>query len=257
MKAKLDPNALSAWADADRGLLRVLPKDRLWRLPIIALGEFSVLDHRLAVCEQKSGNANLHRQTEPSGLMFLIAMTAMRGKLANGKAETGREKRKPTSASAFTLIELLVVIAVIAILAALLLPALTRAKQQAHLAVCRSNLHQFSLAMHGYRSDYQAYPLDVGEGIFPYLGAKVTLVEDPVLGPGQTLGVGVYDCPDYLRLPGARPDPTYGFSSYGYNKNGVAEYLGEAGTEESSGVGLGGQARTIPSDQTLPPPPGD
>jgi len=36
----LDTNALSAWADADRALLRVLPKDRLWHLPVIALGEF-------------------------------------------------------------------------------------------------------------------------------------------------------------------------------------------------------------------------
>jgi tRNA(fMet)-specific endonuclease VapC len=36
----LDTNALSAWADADRVLLRILPKDRLWHLPVVALGEF-------------------------------------------------------------------------------------------------------------------------------------------------------------------------------------------------------------------------
>lgn len=36
----LDTNALSAWADADTELLKVLPKDRLWHLPVIALGEF-------------------------------------------------------------------------------------------------------------------------------------------------------------------------------------------------------------------------
>ncbi len=36
----LDTNALSAWADADTALLRVLPKDRLWHLPVVALGEF-------------------------------------------------------------------------------------------------------------------------------------------------------------------------------------------------------------------------
>jgi tRNA(fMet)-specific endonuclease VapC len=36
----LDTNALSAWADADTALLRVLPKDRLWHLPVTALGEF-------------------------------------------------------------------------------------------------------------------------------------------------------------------------------------------------------------------------
>jgi tRNA(fMet)-specific endonuclease VapC len=36
----LDTNALSGWADADAALLRVLPKDRLWHLPVVVLGEF-------------------------------------------------------------------------------------------------------------------------------------------------------------------------------------------------------------------------
>jgi tRNA(fMet)-specific endonuclease VapC len=36
----LDTNALSGWAEADAALLRVLPKDRLWHLPAVALGEF-------------------------------------------------------------------------------------------------------------------------------------------------------------------------------------------------------------------------
>ena len=36
----LDTNALSAWAEADGALLRVLPKDRLWHLPVVVLGEF-------------------------------------------------------------------------------------------------------------------------------------------------------------------------------------------------------------------------
>ncbi len=36
----LDTNALSAWADADALLLRALPKDRLWHLPVVVLGEF-------------------------------------------------------------------------------------------------------------------------------------------------------------------------------------------------------------------------
>jgi prepilin-type N-terminal cleavage/methylation domain-containing protein/prepilin-type processing-associated H-X9-DG protein len=147
--------------------------------------------------------------------------------------------------SAFTLIELLVVIAIIAILAAMLLPALTRAKEAGRSAACKSNLRQIGVALHLYVSDSQKFPLWLTSGTGTHYWDAATL-------PLASNNRGVFRCPSNLKAPAwtnntALPQVN---PSYDYNMSGSSQFSLAA---NRPGLGLDGGANYLPENQVKVP----
>ena len=117
----------------------------------------------------------------------------------------------------FTLIELLVVIAIIAILAAMLMPALRRARGATYVAECTGNLRQFVLAINMYANDTDVVP--------PH--QQDNLVPDGMLMPhwwAMTKG-GKYLRPEQLLCPSAIVEDypwKYSASTNAYDKTSSA-----------------------------------
>lgn len=150
----------------------------------------------------------------------------------------------------FTLIELLVVIAIITILAAILLPALSKARNRSKLATCTSNLKQIGTAMAMYTGDAEGFFPVARNGVvgskrfysydrslLPYLGYKD---KDPwaeyIFDPNNQT-IKVFSCP-------AQPSPSHGWAIRdGLTLRSYA--INNLGTNANTSNGISGWSRSV------------
>jgi prepilin-type processing-associated H-X9-DG protein/prepilin-type N-terminal cleavage/methylation domain-containing protein len=165
--------------------------------------------------------------------------------------------------AAFTLIELLTVIAIIGILAALILGGLSSAKKKARRVQCMNNVHQLGLALQGFVTGNDAFPLVVNPDFFhgkytEHSSSWVAALQHSELeASGKRLQSsvwlyqGVWKCPS-ANKPSDWP-PNDGYVNYGYNAFGVTMQT------DTVSLGIGGHnvwgPPGIPGSTNLPAPP--